>query len=90
MPFHPILGLAGLALVGLAFVDRRQIYVVEIDTYETGDFPILSHVFRGRTRAEAWRYVAAHMKTDAFFRGCAAGHFADFACRNVTSREGWQ
>jgi hypothetical protein len=90
MPFHPILGLGALALVGLALARRERLYVVEIDTYEAGDFPILSHTFRGRTRAEAWRYVAAHMKTDAFFRGCAAGHFADFDCRNVTSREGWK
>jgi len=91
MPFHPIIGLGLLGLGALALASPKQrLYVVIVDTFESGDFPILTHTFRGRNRQEAMRYVAAHMKTDAFFRGCEAGHFADFACRNVVRREGWE
>lgn len=33
-------------------------------------YPILQHVFIGKTREEAIGYFDAHRKTDAFLRGC--------------------
>jgi hypothetical protein len=44
-----------------------------VDIYEPGgghDYPIVRHVFAGDTREEAEGYFDAHMKTDAFLRGC--------------------
>ena len=90
MPFHPVLGLGALALGLLALASKPKLYRVSIDTYESGDYPILTHTFRGNDRAQAWHYVEAHMKTDRFFAGCARGRFADFDCHNVVSHDGWE
>lgn len=66
-----------------------RVYQVVISTYESKPYPVVTHVFTGATKEEAWHYVESHLGTCSFFRGCAEGHFADFKCRNVLNREGW-
>lgn len=34
------------------------------------DYPVVQHVFFGRTKAEADGYYRSHLKTDSFLRGC--------------------
>ena len=34
------------------------------------DYPVVEHVFYGRTRAEAERYYGSHLETDEFLRDC--------------------
>lgn len=56
-----------------------------VDTFEGNDRePVVRHVFRGATRAEATAILKAHMKTDKFLRGCSKGRFGAIRCRNVT------
>ena len=43
--------------------------------------PTLTHVFYGETQERAQQVFDAHMKTDAFMRGCVTNdRFRDFAC----------
>lgn len=68
-----------------------RVYVITVDTYE-GDspFPILTHTFRGKTRAEAAAYLNVHKKTDQFFGGCTdRGRFMNIRCHSVVRDEGW-
>jgi hypothetical protein len=42
-----------------------------VDIFEPdADFPIVRHVFAGRTKEEAQGYFDAHMTTDSFMSGC--------------------
>lgn len=34
------------------------------------DYPVVEHIFYGRTKREAEGYRAAHLTTDSFFRCC--------------------
>lgn len=48
-----------------------HVFVVDIFEGETSDdYPVVSHSFYGRTRAEAKGYFEAHKKTDEFLRAC--------------------
>ena len=33
-------------------------------------YPVLEHIFYGKTRKEALRYYQSHLKSDEFFRDC--------------------
>ncbi len=35
-------------------------------------YPVLEHIFRGRTKSEASGYYESHLKTDDFLYGCVA------------------
>ena len=61
---------------------------ITIDTFE-GDmkYPVVSHVFTGKTTEEAQNYVTAHYKSDNFFRECEKGKFEGFVCRNVIRKK---
>ena len=50
---------------------------------EVGDaYPVVEHVFYGRTRDEAVHYFHSHMKTDSFLRGCETkGRWDGVKCR---------
>ena len=41
---------------------------VKIDIYENNQYPVVSHIFYGKTRKEAYEYFQAHMETDSFLR----------------------
>lgn len=58
--------------------------VVIVSRIFEGDskWPVLIHLFYGKTAAEARAIKAAHLETDAFLRACTVkGRFADFTCR---------
>ena len=45
------------------------------------DYPVVQHVFIGKTQREALGYYHAHLKTDAFLRACAIRkRFDGFEC----------
>jgi hypothetical protein len=49
------------------------LYAIVHETFEAavGDaYPVVTHIFRGRTEDEAWRYFRAHLTTDSFFKSC--------------------
>jgi len=60
------------------------IHALYIDIYEKetwGNYPVVQHVFRGKTRAEAMRYYRSHLHTDFFLRGCVErGKWRDVSC----------
>jgi hypothetical protein len=92
---NPLLGLAifGLTVGAVRALNNvgQPSYEVVIDTYESGEVPILTHTFRGKSREQAWGFVKAHAKYDSFFRDCGEkGRFANFTCRNVVRRDGWK
>lgn len=41
---------------------------VQVDIYENGLYPVVQHVFYGKTIQEARGYFKSHMKTDEFMR----------------------
>lgn len=72
----------------------RRLYVVRVDVYEAGSqyaFPVVTHLFNGRNRKEAWHYHESHRKSDAFLRQCEdKGTFgSDVKCR-IHVTEGWR
>lgn len=51
----------------------RYLWRLVVDIYEPSvgyDYPVLRHVFPGKTKAEAYGTFRAHMTTDAFLRDC--------------------
>lgn len=57
-------------------------WVLHVKIYEQEPYPIVEHVFRGRTKREAEGYYRSHLKTDDFLRGCVVrGKFRDLDCR---------
>jgi len=66
-----------------------RVYQIVVDTFEAKPYPVVTHVFTGASQKEAQAYYQAHLKTDAFLRGCAGGQFANFRCENVKRCEGW-
>jgi len=62
-----------------------NLWAVYADTYEpegAGDaYPVVRHIFYGRSRAEALGYHKAHRAADTFLRRCEdSGRFDSFAC----------
>lgn len=41
---------------------------IVVDVYERDMYPVVTHIFRGKTMSEAKSYFQAHMKTDSFLR----------------------
>jgi len=65
---------------------------VEIREKATGyKYPVVTHLFTGRTPEEAWGYHDSHRKSDAFLRACED---RDVFQRSVKCRaritEGWR
>ena len=46
----------------------KQYPCIVVDIYEREIYPIVTHIFRGKTMSEAKSYFKAHMKTDSFLR----------------------
>lgn len=69
-----------------------RVYRIVVETFEPGNtFPILIHVFQGKTSREAEAYVKAHEKSDVFFWECGTkGVFAGTVrCSQRRSFAGW-
>ena len=64
-----------------------MIWRLIVDIYEEGTtaYPVVTHIFNGRTQQEAEGYYEAHLRADAFLRGCAVGgHYEHaFSCYAV-------
>ena len=55
---------------------------VRIDIYENDLYPVVSHIFYGKTLKEAKSYVTAHMGTDSFLRSALnKGYWQDMRLR---------
>lgn len=53
-----------------------KLYQIRVDIYEAATayrYPVVTHLFHGRTKDEAQRYHRSHLKSDAFLRACEAG-----------------
>lgn len=59
---------------------------VQIFESEVGDaYPVVEHVFRGRTKKEALGYYDSHLKTDTFLHDCVfRGKWRDVDCYVVS------
>lgn len=58
--------------------------------FENGiGFPVVVHAFNGTSLAQAQGFYQAHMKTDAFLRGCVSGSFGRLKCREEHVAEKW-
>jgi hypothetical protein len=62
--------------------ESDEICAVIVDTFEDGDFPVVRHVFYGKTEADARAVMEAHKGSDKFFAGCAKGKMGNIKCRN--------
>jgi hypothetical protein len=60
-----------------------MLWVIEHVIYEAGSSdPVLRHSFYGKTPAEAEAVHQAHLRADAFLRGCeTTGHYGQIPCR---------
>lgn len=53
-------------------------------------YPAVVHIFYGKSPGEANGYLQAHLKTDAFFRGCITQKkFDRFKCREERMTQHW-
>jgi hypothetical protein len=41
---------------------------IVVHIYESEPYPVVTHIFNGRTYDEAYSYLKAHMQTDEFMR----------------------
>jgi len=62
---------------------KKNLYSVTLDTYESLDYPVVRHIFYGRSEAEALGYLEAHKKTDKFLKACQQGNFEGMVCKNT-------
>lgn len=60
----------------------RPLYSITLDSYESLPYPIMRHIFYGRTIEEAENYIESHKKSDDFFRQCFKGNWQDIKCRH--------
>lgn len=50
-----------------------MLWALHVRIYESEvgpSYPVVEHVFYGKTKDEAQGYCRAHLGTDTFFRGC--------------------
>ncbi len=70
-----------------------RLYVVRVDILEAASgyvYPIVTHLFRGRTPQEAWSYHEAHRRADSFLSQCEDRQiFGDSVRCRARITEGW-
>ena len=69
-------------------VESDTVVAVIVDTIEpegasAGAYPVVRHIFYGKTEAEARGYMNSHKKTDKFFAACFKGKMGDIECDNT-------
>ena len=47
---------------------RKKYPSIQVNIYENNVYPVVSHIFYGKTKKEAYGYFQSHMKTDEFLR----------------------
>ena len=47
---------------------KKRYPFIRVDIYESNSYPVVSHIFYGKTKKESYGYFQAHMKTDEFLR----------------------
>lgn len=64
-------------------------FALHVKIYETGTpYPVVEHIFRGRTREEAAGYFDSHMEADDFLYDCVEKRrFKSIVCRSVFTWE---
>ena len=71
-----------------------RFYEVTVKIYEEATayaYPVVTHVFSGKTRKEAWGYHDAHRKSDSFLRGCEdKGRFGERVKCHAVVTERWK
>lgn len=63
----------------------RAHWALYVDIFEPAGagvgYPVVRHVFYGKTKGEAEGYFKSHMGTDTFLKGCVdRGRFETFDC----------
>jgi hypothetical protein len=52
------------------------------------EYPVVRHVFFGKTQREAEHYLESHLKSDAFLRACMSGRgYRGIVCNVATTME---
>lgn len=73
---------------------RQRLYSVTVSITEAASnyaYPVVTHVFTGRTREEAWGYHDAHRRSDSFLRQCEdRGRFQGQVTCRTSVTEGWR
>ncbi len=65
--------------------ESDEVVAVTVDTFEPGDnYPVVRHIFYGKTEKEARGYMESHKGTDKFFAACFKGKMGKVKCRNST------
>jgi hypothetical protein len=67
-----------------------MLWAIKHDIYEPEgvgtDYPVVRHIFYGRTKKEAEGYFSAHMGTDTFLRDCEnTGRFGEIVCKTEST-----
>lgn len=69
------------------------LYQIRIDIFEAATryaYPVVTHIFKGKTKEEAEHYHEAHRRADAFLRACEdRGVFGGKVKCRAKRREGW-
>jgi hypothetical protein len=59
--------------------------IVDIYESEIQEYPVVTHVFNGKTKKEAMGYFRAHLTTDEFLRDCVnSGRWKTLSCHAVS------
>jgi hypothetical protein len=59
-----------------------------VDIYEAKPYPIVTHIFTGKTKVEAIGYYHAHLRSDRFLEGCVQhGRMGRVKCRTLSKWE---
>ena len=67
---------------------EQPLYRIVSRVYETGGpgFPVVEHIFNGRTYSQALAFFRAHLRSDSFLRSClTTGYYTGFSCREEHS-----
>lgn len=71
----------------------QRLYTVRVEIFEAATnyaYPIVTHLFSGRSPQEAWNYHEAHRQADAFLKQCEdQGLFRSQVRCKARITEGW-
>lgn len=62
---------------------KKEIFAINVDTYDAKDHPIVRHTFYGRTEAEAEGYYLHHVTEDRMFRAAQKGSYEGMKMKNT-------
>ena len=62
---------------------KKEIFAINVDTYDAKDHPIVRHTFYGRTEDEAEAYFNHHIVEDRMFRAALKGSYEGMKIKNT-------